>query len=38
MDMSILKNKFELLQNYVSDKLKIMPRLDEDTDLSIFFG
>jgi len=37
IDLSVLKNEFNNLQNYVSETLKIMPRLDENTDLSIFF-
>ena len=37
MDLSGLKHDFDMLQDYVSDTLEIIPRLDENTDLSIFF-
>jgi len=37
MNLSMLKDEFNDLQNYVSENLKIIPKLDENTDLSFFF-
>ena len=37
IDLSNLEHHFDLLQDYISKELRIIPKLDENTDLSIFF-
>lgn len=36
-DLTPLKNDFDKLEKYVSDELKIIPKFDETSDLSMFF-
>lgn len=36
-DLDNLKNDFNKLEEYVSDELKIIPKFDETSDLSMFF-
>ena len=37
LDLTDLKMEFELLEEYVSDKLQIMPKFDETSDLTALF-